>query len=166
MAAGLLAPAVSARAFDFRSTQPAFAVRVPGVPAVAASIEAAPGPGAPEQASGTDGRYRVEVITSKADKRAITTRECAGRALRGLVSRPGMPNRDSIYRAPLDAQTFLVIYEIASDGATRELHAHLLAAVGGTHCVEAHISRPASEGEDEDDWRSTFRDARIEDGSH
>jgi hypothetical protein len=73
-----------------------------------------------------------------------------------------MPDRDSIYRAPLDENTFLVLY-ILGEARNRQLHAHLLAAASTTHCIEAHISRALREGEDEDNWRRSFDGARIRD---
>ena len=74
-----------------------------------------------------------------------------------------MPDRDSIYRAPLDASTFLVLYIFEQRGK-KVLHAHLLSAAAGTHCIEAHFSRDEVLGEDEDKWRTTFDDARIREG--
>jgi hypothetical protein len=74
-----------------------------------------------------------------------------------------MPDRDNIYRAPLDASTFLVLY-VFEQQSKKVFHAHLLSAAAGTHCIEAHFTRDAAVGEDEDKWRTTFTDARIREG--
>lgn len=99
-------------------------------------------------------------IAAAASPAGASTRLCAGAFLRTLVRQPGMPDRDSIYRAPLDADTFLVLYILQADGR-RTLHGHLLAAAAGTHCIDAHFSRPMAPGEDEDTWRAGFAGAAI-----
>lgn len=137
LALASVAAAWPAAAFEQRVDDPGFTVVVPLLPqSVRADVHAAPA------------------------ARGVITRLCAGEFLRALVKRPGIPDRDSIYRAPLDAGTFLVLYRLG-DGGTRTLHAHLLAAARGTHCVEAHFERPLGPGEDEDDWRRSFAGARI-----
>ncbi len=136
-ALAFMAAAWPAAAFEQRVADPGFTVVVPQLPqSVRADVSAVP--------AGRD----------------VITRVCAGQFIRTLVRRPGMPDRDSIYRAPLDADNFLVLYRLGDEGA-RTLHAHLLAAARGTHCVEAHFERPLAPGEDEDDWRRSFTGARI-----
>jgi hypothetical protein len=90
----------------------------------------------------------------------VSPRTCAGSLLRTLVARPGMPDRDSIYRAPLDQDTFLVLYILGSPPA-RRLHAHLLSSASAKHCVEFHASRPERPGEDVDEWRKSFIGSRV-----
>ncbi len=89
-----------------------------------------------------------------------STRVCAGRFLRGLVRRPNMPDRDRIHRAPLDESTFLVLYILEAEGR-RTLHAHLLGVLEGSHCLEAHFSRPMQDGDDTEAWRQSFAGASI-----
>jgi hypothetical protein len=146
-------------AFEGKVTDPAFTITVPAFPEISLQKQT-PAPGSSSQLYGADGTHKVAVIVSTASK-PVSARECAGTGLRSILSRPDMPNRDSIYRAPLSASTFLVLYVI-TEGAQSVLHAHLLAAVEGTHCVEVHFSRPQRPGEDVDDWRQTFSGARIE----
>jgi len=90
----------------------------------------------------------------------VSPRVCAGSLLRSLVAQPGMPNRDSIYRAPLNETTFLVIYALG-EGQAQKLHAHVISAAGTTHCANAHFIRRGTPGEDIDNWRTTFTSARV-----
>ena len=159
VAMALVALHGSVAAFEGKGTDPTFTITVPALPDISLR-KTAPASGSPPQLQGDDGTYKVAVIVSAASK-AVSARECAGTGLRSILSRPGMPNRDSIYRAPLSASTFLVLYVI-TEGAQSALHAHLLAAAEGTHCVEVHFSRPQRPGEDVDDWRQTFSSARVE----
>ena len=153
-----------AAAFQADLSDPALHIEVPGLPALALSLALArtepAGPAAAARLVGDDGTYAVEVLATPSAQ-AANTRTCAGQFIRSLVQRPGMPARDNIYRAPLNAQTFLVLY-ILRDNGQQVLHAHLLAAAPGTHCVEAHFNRRLRAGEDEDDWRRQFDGARID----
>lgn len=155
------AAAPGAAAFGLQAADPAFVIDVPGLPEVplqrrAAGTAGDAAPGYAGQAGGLD--VTVELT---AGREGVSTRECAGRFLRALVARPGMPDAEGLYRAPLGPQTFLVIY-LRDDGPVRRLHAHLLAAAAGGRCVEAHFQRPARPDEDDDAWRQSFTGARIE----
>jgi len=75
-----------------------------------------------------------------------------------------MPDRDNVYRAPVDPSTFLVLYVMERDGK-RLLHAHLLSAAGSSHCIDAHFSRSLVAGEDLDNWRTSFDGATIRETS-
>ena len=75
-----------------------------------------------------------------------------------------MPDRDNIHRAPVDPNTFLVLYLMELDG--KRLHAHLLSAAGSTHCIDAHFSRTLPVGEDIDNWRTTFDGATVRTSSN
>lgn len=156
LAALLLAGGGAAQALDVGLDQPALTVAVPGLPPgrLALRHHLAEGHAV---ASGQAGALAVELDASPAPE--AITRSCADNFLRALVKRPGMPDRDSIYRAPLDLQTFVVLY-ILGEGEARRLHAHLLAAVAG-HCVDAHFSRAPQPGEHEDLWRTSFQGATI-----
>ncbi len=155
----LLGAASSAGAFEQTFEAPAFVVSIPGLPNFGLTPVRATEPQGSVVASGRGGPYLVE-ITASASTQAGSTRTCAGNFLRELLKRPNMPDRDSIYRAPFDASTFLVLYIIEQQGK-RVLHAHLLSAASGTHCVDAHVSRDMGRAEDEDNWRTTFTGARV-----
>lgn len=149
-----MAGPASSFGFDFRHPEPAFHVRVPAWPDMAVET----GPDGLLQ--GHLGAHGVQVRVSASDAPA-SSRVCAGRFLRSLVGRPGMPPRDAIYRAALSETTFLVIYQLGT-GPQTMLHAHLLAAAGAASCVEAHFQRPARPQEDDDAWRRAFQGARID----
>jgi hypothetical protein len=163
MSLALGALAGPAAAFEWRGATPAVSITVPAVPAIALRADAAPPAGSAARLAGSDGRFSVEVLMSApvAQAGGTSSRECAGGFLRTLVTRPGMPARDSIYRAALSEKTFLVIY-LLGDAPAQQLHAHLVAAAGPQQCIEAHFSRPARPDEDTDDWRRTFSAARID----
>jgi hypothetical protein len=159
VAAGLCGACAVAHAFDASIPDPPFTVSVPALPAIALTEQPASSPRATRQFAGGDGTYAVALSILRAE-RAVTTRECAGTILRSLIARPGMPARDSIYRAPLNERAFLVIY-VLDRQAGPVLHAHLLASAASTHCIEAHFSRAKRAGEDEDDWRKSFLDSSV-----
>jgi hypothetical protein len=157
-----LLPAPAA-ALDVRVPDPGFTVTVPRLPDLQIRPAAAQASGSALRMTGGDGTIEVSVFV-QAMQRPVSARECAGSGLRTILSQPGMPSRDNVYRAPLSETTFLVLYVIA--GARQPtLHAHLLSAVVGTHGAEAHFSRLAGAGVDHDDWRQTFSGARIVDAA-
>jgi len=148
-----------ASAFELRLSQPELNLSVPGVPAAELHEEAGQSASAKRSLTGVASNFAIEVELL-AQTGQVSPRVCAGSLLRVLVAQPGMPNRDSIYRAPLDEFTFLVIYALG-EGQARKLHAHIISAAGSTHCANAHFVRPASPGEDIDEWRTTFTSARV-----
>jgi hypothetical protein len=148
-----------AGALEMDLRDPALHLSVPGVPAIAMHEQPTPGGNAKRVLVGHDDTFNVDVELSR-HPNEMSPRTCAGTVLRALVSQAGMPNRDSIYRAPLDATTFLVIY-VLSQGQQEKLHAHLISSAGASYCVNAHFTRLAKSGQDVDDWRTTFSSARI-----
>lgn len=146
-------------AFELGLRDPEFNLSVPGVPSIAMHEQSASGGSAKRVLTGHDDTFSVDVELSR-QPNEMSPRTCAGTILRTLVSQPGMPHRDSIYRAPLDAATFLVIY-VRSQGQQEKFHAHLISSAGADHCVNAHFTRVAKAGQDVDDWRTTFTSARI-----
>lgn len=158
---GACAASMQAAALEVALPEYAVVITVPSVPAIALQTQP---PSASRAAAlrlaGADAGYRLDVALFDQGK-ATSARECAGVRLRAIVAQPGMPNRDSVYRAALTVSTFLVIYATERAGL-RELHAHLIGVAGATHCAEAHVSRAARPSEDDDDWRLAFTNARIE----
>jgi hypothetical protein len=148
-----------ALSFEAKVTDPDFTIVVPALPNIALRQQPASPASAP-RLLGDDGTYQVAVAIS-AMPQGVLARECAASGLRSILSQPGMPHRDSIYRAPLSVRTFLVLY-VRSEGAQATLHAHLLSVAGEAHCTDVHFSRLQRAGEDVDDWRSSFSGARID----
>jgi hypothetical protein len=146
----------AAAAFDVSVREPAFTLSVPDLPDFRLEPAAA---GTGPLLAGRDGALQATVAVTRAPADG-STRVCAGTFLRTLVTRKGMPERDSIYRAPLNETTFVVLY-LLGDEPERSVHAHVLAAVAGDHCAEAHFWRPLAEGEDLDAWRQRFMRATM-----
>ena len=149
----------AAVSFEISVTDPAFAVAVPGLPDVRLEPQAVVSPRVVRLLAGGNGGHEVSVAVTTADAGA-SPRACASSLLHTLVGRPGMPDRDSIYRAPLDQETFLVLYRLGT-ASERQLHAHLFSAASAHHCVEVHVSRPERPGEEIDEWRKTFATSHI-----
>jgi hypothetical protein len=158
-----LAQALPACAFEQSFDAPPFTVAVPRLPSIPLAALSASQGGGVLTARGQDATYVVEIIAT-ASAAASSTRACAGTLLRELIARPDMPGRDNIYRAPVDPNTFLVLYLMERDGK-RLLHAHLLSAAGSTHCIDAHFTRTLPVGEDIDSWRTTFDGATVRQAS-
>ena len=155
----LLTLPVAAASFELSATGPEFTVTVPGLPDVRLVPQAVAALTVVRLLAGSDGVHQVSIVvtTTRAE---VSPRTCAASLLRALVARPGMPDRDSIYRAPLDQDTFLVLYILGSS-SPRQFHAHLLSSASAKHCVEFHVSRPERPGEDVDEWRKTFVGSRV-----
>ena len=157
----MLALSGGAGAFEQKVASPEFTVTVPNVPSIRLQPQAASGSNVSIAMAGEDGTYAIDLQVTRSEQET-TTRACASSFLRALLARPGMPDRDSIYRAALDPSTFLVLYILDVQGRSR-LHAHLLSSASATHCIEVHFSRSRRDGEDEDDWRKSFAGSHIED---
>jgi hypothetical protein len=151
-----LLAAGSAGAFELAVSGPDFTVVVPRLPAIPLEAHTA-APPATKAMRGDDGTHQVLLLVTPS-ARETSTRSCAGAFLRALVGRPGMPDRDSIYRAPLDTDTFLVLY---IQGTPQRLHAHLLSSANASHCIELHVSKALREGDDADAWRRSFQGSHI-----
>jgi hypothetical protein len=160
IAAALLAAAAGAQGFELVVSGPDFTIVVPRLPAIRLQPLKEPAAPGTQTLSGGDGTYEISLLVEPTE-RETSTRACAGAFLRALTARPGMPARDNIYRAPLDAETFLVLYILGAPKAER-LHAHLLSSANATHCVELHVSKALRDGEDEDVWRRSFQGSHVE----
>ena len=151
-----------AGAFELAAKNPNFTVKVPSLPAIALDRQPTSASNVSSAMAGDDGTYKVSLVVTRAAS-DTTTRACAGDFLKSLLARPGMPDRDNIYRTALDENTFLVLYILSTRGDL-QLHAHLLSSASATHCIEMHFSRAGRDGEDDDGWRQSFVGSHIEDG--
>ena len=156
----LFAVCGNASAFELKAENPDFTVTVPNLPSVRLEAQTPSDSNVSSAMSGVDGTYKITLLVTKAEKET-TTRTCAGSFLRSLVARPGMPDRDNIYRTALDEDTFLVLYILAEQGG-QQLHAHILSSASATHCIEMHFSRARRNGEDEDGWRQSFVGSHVQ----
>lgn len=146
--------------FVFEVAAPHFKITIPDFP----PLRMGPHPmqsGHPHlQYMGSEGPYSLSIITP-ASAPGMTALECASATVRSLASRPGSPPAAEIYKARLDDNTYIALYSARAPGYM-QLHAHLLSAAGGTHCIEVHATKIATSEDDIAPWFEGFRNARIE----
>lgn len=148
-----------AEGFAFEVASPKFKVTIPGIPQMKMEVH-------PKNASqpqlrflGSEDPYTVAVFTPAAVA-GMTPLECASAITRSLAARPGTPPSSQILKARLDGSTFVAIYAAPLGGGV-QLHAHILSAVGGTHCVEVHATRISIEEDDLSSWITDLDKASI-----
>ena len=158
----LLLASAGARAEDlvFVVAAPKFKVTLPNVPRMAMEVHPMNGERPHLRLLGTEGPYTVQVATPAAEA-GMSALECASATLGSITQRPGVPPREQIYKVRLNERTFAAIYASPLPSAM-QLHAHLMSAAGGTHCIEVHASRVSTSSEDVDDWFKAFDKADIE----
>ena len=152
--------ACSAEGFVFEVNSPNFRVTLPNIPAMKLEVH-------PMQASrphlrllGSEGPYTVSVMTPTADA-GMSALDCASSTLGTLSQRPGVPPQQQVFRARINDTTFVAMYASPIRNAIH-LHAHLISAVGGTHCVEVHASKVSTSQDDLKPWFTGFGKANIE----
>ena len=156
-----LAGAAEPQGFTLEMKEPPFRVAIPALPAMEMKRHPFAGERPHLRLIGESGPYTVSVITPTADP-GMGPEQCARSTAGTLSERPGVPKQ--VMRVRLDADTYLVMYPSKLPGGV-QLHAHLLSAAGGTHCVEVHASRVVSSEADIDRWfKQDFREARIAPG--
>jgi hypothetical protein len=155
----LASPGAGAQAFEFNATAPEFAVTIPGIPPISMGPHPMQGTHPHLRYMGSQGAYTVSIITPGAE-RGMTALQCAGATVRSLAARPNVPPSDQFYKARLDDNTFVAIYAAQMPGFL-QLHAHLLSAAGGAHCVEVHVSKIATSTDEVAPWFGGFGEARI-----
>lgn len=145
--------------FAFEVDSPKFKVTIPGIPQMRMDVH-------PKNASqpqlrflGSEEPYTVAVFTPTAAA-GMTPLECAGAITRSLAARPGTPPSSQVLKARLDDNTFVAIYAAPLGGGV-QLHAHILSAAGGTHCVEVHATRISILEDDLASWITDVEKASI-----
>ena len=160
----ILCASLSCRAedFAFEVASPKFKVTVPGIPQMKMEVHPRNAPQPHLRFLGSDGPYTVSVFTPAAAA-GMTPLECASATARTLGARPGVPPPAEVYKTRLNSNTFLAFY-VSTSGGTVQMHAHLLSAAGGTHCIEVHATRTAILGDDFAEWVKDLEKARIDPG--
>ena len=146
--------------FSFEVSTPKFRISLPGLPAMKMDVHPMHGSQPHLQFLGSEGPYTVSVITPTAAA-GMTALECAASTVRSLAKRRGVPESAQMYKARLNANTFLAIYVSPLDGVVR-LNAHVLSAAGGTHCIEVHASMVSVSDDELAPWIDGFDKANIE----
>jgi hypothetical protein len=158
----LLCASLSCRAegFLFEVDSPRFKISIPGIPQMRMEVH-------PKNASqphlrflGSAEPYTVAVFTPTAVE-GMTPLECAGAVARTLAARPGTPPASQIIKARLNSTAFVVIYAAPLPIGV-QLHAHILSAVGGKHCIEVHAIKASTDEEDLASWVTELEKASIE----
>ena len=157
----LLAASLSCRAegFAFEVASPKFKVIIPGIPQMKMDVHPNNATQPQLRFLGTDDPYTVAVFTPAAAA-GMTPLECAGAIARTLAARPGTPPSSQILKARLDGNTFVAFYATPLVAGVL-LHAHLLSAAGGTHCVEVHATRVSIQEDDLGSWITDLDKASI-----
>lgn len=158
--AGLCKPEAPDKTFAFEMSDPRFRVVIPSLPAISMAVH-------PSHASkphlrylGANGPYTVSILAPTADA-GMTARDCAVSEFKKLESVPGIPPPDKVYKAKIDDNTFVAIYAMPMEG-TMTLHAHLISAAGGTHCIQVHASKTTRSKDDMEPWWKAFGNAKFE----
>ena len=158
----LLSSSLTCRAegFFFEVASPKFRVSIPGLPQMKMELH-------PMNASqphlrflGAEGPYTVAVFTPAAAT-GMTPLECAGATVKALAARPGVPPASEVYKSRLNDKTFIAIYAVQIAMGVH-LHAHLLSAAGGRHCIEVHASRISILEDELGTWVGALEKASIE----
>ena len=144
----------------FQIKEPNVAVTIPNIPQMKMDVHPMHEARPHLRLLGSDGPYSVSIMTPTADT-GMTALECASSTIKNLGSRPGVPAPSQVYKARINDRTFVAIYASTITGFM-QLHAHLLSAANGTHCIEVHASKVASSKDDIDPWFKGFGEATIE----
>ena len=139
-----------AEGFAFEVESPKFRVVIPGIPQMKMEVHPRNATQPHLRFLGTDDPYTVAVFTPAAAA-GMTPLECAGAITRSLAARPGTPPSAQILKARLDGNTFVAFYATPLVAGVL-LHAHLLSAAGGRHCVEVHATRASIPEDDLGSW--------------
>lgn len=157
----LLASAgAKAEVLVFEVAAPKFKVTLPNVPRMAMDVHPMNAERPHLRLLGTEGPYTVSVMTPTAQA-GMSALECASATLGSIAQRPGVPPREQIYKVRLNERTFAAIY-VSPLPQGAQLNAHLMSAVGGTHCIEVQASKVSTSPEELDAWIEAFDKANIE----
>ncbi|MSQ49551.1 MAG: hypothetical protein EXR30_04085 [Betaproteobacteria bacterium] len=150
----------AADAFVFEVAVPKFKIRIPGIPQIRMELHPLNASQPHLRFLGSAEPYTVAVFTPVAAA-GMTPLECASAITRVMAARPDMPPASEVFKTRLNDATFVAIYAAPLGGAV-QLHAHLLSAAGGTHCIEVHATKVALLEDDLASWVNELEKASIE----
>ncbi|MDH3320956.1 MAG: hypothetical protein OEO84_14880 [Betaproteobacteria bacterium] len=151
---GLSSPHACADEFVYEVTAPRFKITIPNFPPLRMDPHPMQGTHPHLRFMGADGAFSLSIITATADA-GMSALECASATARSLAARPNVPPAAEIYKARLNDNTFVAIYTARMPGFL-QLHAHILSAAAGTHCIEVHASKIAASPDDIAPWFEGF----------
>lgn len=146
--------------FVFEVDSPKFSITLPNMPSMTMDAHPMHASNPHLRFLGSSGPYTVSAITPTSAA-GMSAFECAASTVRSLGTRLGVPDSSQIYRARINDNTFVAIYASPLGGVVR-LNAHVLSAVGGTHCIEVHASKISTSEDDLAPWFEAFAKANIE----
>jgi hypothetical protein len=150
----------NAEGFSFQVKDPTFTVSIPGIPQMQMDVHPQHNEKPHLRYLGMEGAYTVSILTPTADS-GMTALECASSTFKSLAGRPGVPPLDKVYKARINDRTFIAIYATPSNSFV-QLHAHIMSAGVGTHCIEVHASMVSKSKDDIDPWFKGFNNANID----
>ncbi|HRE16134.1 MAG TPA: hypothetical protein PLW86_03580 [Rhodocyclaceae bacterium] len=158
--AAIASTACYADGFVWEVTAPNFKISLPNLPAM--KLETHPLNAAQPHLRllGSEGPYTISVLTPTADA-GMTAQDCANSTIRSLPRRPGVPALDTIFKGRINDKTFVAIYASSLDKFV-QLHAHIMSAASGTHCIEVHASKISTSKDDVEPWFTGFTKSNIE----
>lgn len=160
----ILLASLPCRAEDFvlEVVSPKFKVTLPGIPGMRMDVHPRNDSHPHMRLIGTEHPYAIAVFTPAAAA-GMTPLECASATVRAFSARPGIPPPEEIYKARLNDRTLVAIY-VTRENAVAHLHAHLMSAVAGTHCIEVHVTKASLLDDEIDVWVNAFEQANIDPG--
>jgi len=158
--AALSSAAQGAGGFVFEVAEPRFRVTIPDIPQMKMDDHPMAAAQPHLRFFGSEGPYTVSILTPTADA-GMSALECASSTVRSLSLRMGGPQPSQVRRARINDTTFIALYAMPVVGAI-QLHAHILSASRGTHCIEVHASMISTSKDDLTPWFKGFGKASIE----
>jgi len=147
-----------AEGFEFEMEDPDIRIVVPDLPEMSMETHPMHEKYSHLRYQGTAQPFILSVMTPTADA-DMTPEECMNSSASSYVERYELGKDEyAIYK--LNESTFLLEYLTSTSGVD-QIHAHLLSAAAGTHCVDVHISRLGSNDINIRDMHSRFGGAVI-----
>jgi hypothetical protein len=153
-------PVLAHAEFRYEMSDPPFRVVVPSLPAMTMELHPHAEKNPHLRRAGKEGVYSVTILTPPSAP-GMSANDCANVIFDELPKRVGVPKQEQVYKGRLDQNSFIAIYG-SQQTAGVLLHAHMVSAVRGTHCVEVHMGRVATTEQETRDWFRSFAGARIE----
>lgn len=150
--------AASAQELVVQVAEPAFTVKIPGLPQVQLESHpaAAQNPSARLLGSSADG-LNVSALTPKAD--GATAQQCASWLTGSTISRYA-PELSSVQMFPAGDNAWVLLYPLKV-GGLEQLKAHVFSGNNKGQCLEVHMSRLGATQQQRQAWFAGFRSISV-----
>jgi hypothetical protein len=108
---------------------------------------------------GSNGKTSVSILTPDFDS-ANTPMSCATAIANAVLTQDNV-TRDQVFLGKANGQTFLIIYGVPMEQSVL-LNTHIVSAVDGAQCIEAHVSKISTSDTDIEPWFNGFGDSNFE----